>query len=89
MESQGLEFAAVIEKLEISESHHLLWDRVMDDRAIQNGRESRILANFLKELGGTLTGGWSWDGESRVFYRVTHEPTTDTRTAEGGSQGVG
>ncbi len=79
----------MMESKELSESQHLLWDRVLDDRAIQAGRESRILANFLRELGGQLNGGWSWDGESRVFYRVTHEPTTDTRTAEGGSQGVG
>ncbi len=72
----------MIERLELSNSHHLLWDRIMDDRALQNGRESRILASFLKELGGQLNGGWLWDGESRVFYRTVNDgATTDSGTA--------
>ena len=44
------------------------------------------------ELGDSLVAhysGWLWDGESRIFYRVTNEPTTNSGTTQGESQGVG
>lgn len=67
-----------MEKLELAESQHLHWDRIMDDRAIQAGREARLLAAMLKELGGSLHENWQFDNETRVFYRMVPDAPTES-----------
>lgn len=62
--------------LELSESHHLLWDRLMEDRAVQIHREEYALKTFLKELGGRLDQPWQFDREHRKFW-LNDEPTED------------
>lgn len=82
----------MIEQKPLTESQHIHWDRVMDDRALQAGREARILAAMLKELGGDPRDKnmWRFDEDSRTFYRMVADgSTTDSGRTGSADQNVG
>ena len=65
----ALEYELTMTKrLELSNSHHLLWDKLLDDRAVAEAREARALAAMLQELGGQLNEPWQFDRVHRVFW---------------------
>ena len=73
----------MIKRLELSNSHHLLWDRMNDERAVLEAQEARALAAMLQELGGRLAEPWQFDRALRVFWmNVPEEPITDNATTD-------
>ena len=74
----------MIKTLQLSESQHLLWDRLCDDRAVLEAREARILASMLQELGGKLNEPWQFERTARVFWMNIPDavPTEDGRGPE-------
>lgn len=71
----------MIKTLELTDSHHLLLDRLADDRAVLESREARALASMLRELGGKLNDPWQFDKAHRVFYmNVPDSDATATPT---------
>lgn len=72
----------MIKKLELTNSHHLLWDRMTDERAVLEAHEARALASMLQELGGRLNEPWQFDRAIRAFWiNIPDEPTTDATTS--------
>ena len=70
----------MIKRLQLSESQHLLWDRLCDDRAILEVREGRTLAAMLQELGGTIGEPWQFDRVNRVFWKNEPDGNTESNT---------
>lgn len=68
--------------LELSDSHHLLLDRLADDRAILDAKEARALASMLRERGGALNEPWQFDRQHRVFYMNVPEPDATATPTE-------
>ena len=76
-------------KLDLSNSHHLLWDRMSDERAVLEASEARALAAMLQELGGRLNEPWQFDRVHRVFWMTVpdnpmepHDSHTDAGTTQ-------
>lgn len=70
----------MIQKLQLSESQHLLWDRLCDERAVIDAREARILASMLQELGGNIREPWQFDRVNRVFWKNDPDGNTESNT---------
>jgi len=73
--------------LELSESQHLLWDRLCDERAVLEAREARALANMLHERGGSIKDPWQFDRVARVFW-LSENNATNAGTGQAGSNPV-
>lgn len=70
----------MIERMELSESQHLGFDKYCDERAVFEAKEARFIAMCLLERGGKLTDGWQFDKVHRVFWRDV--PDADPATTE-------
>ena len=69
-------------RIELTDTHHLLLDRLQEDRAVLDMREARAIASMLRELGGKLDEPWQFDKVHRVFWMNTPdaEPSASTES---------
>ena len=75
----------MIERLDLSESQHLGYDKFCDERAVVDAKETRFIAACLLERGGRLTDGWQFDKVHRVFWRDVPDAAADTTQSTTGA----